>query len=385
MKSRQLSIATIVVLFIMLCVSACGGQSQQPPSQNGSGTVAQSQRDVTYPGFGGVTLAGTLVIPAHKQGVKVPGVVIIAGSGPADRNGNEGTTFVTNLYSQLADQLAQQGIASLRYDKRGVGASTRVPLPKNPNNPTPSEIKTIQDFAAWDNFVEDAKATLNFLQQQPEIDAAHTALVGHSEGSIIAGQVAVMTSGLAYPPAALVLISAPGRPIDVVLREQIAHQLAAQPSIPADFVLSKLDEIIASIRQTGKPSAAAFADLKANSNVPPQLTQGLEALFSPYNDEFWQGELKVDPAATLKHYAGPVLILQGASDVQVSPTEDTPLLDAALKSRTPDDHQVTIIPNTSHNMKFVQNPATDPGITGPVVPQCTETLRHWLATKLKVA
>jgi hypothetical protein len=66
----------------------------------------------------------------------------------------------------------------------------------------------------------------------------------------------------------------------------------------------------------------------------------------------------------------------------VSATRDTPLLDAALKSRTPDDHQVTIIPNTSHNMKAVHNPATDPGIAGPVVPQCTDTLRHWLAQKL---
>ncbi len=385
MKSKQISISTIIVLFIMLCVSACGNPSQAPTSQNGqngAGSVAQTRRDVSYPGFGGVTLTGTLVIPAHKPGIKVPGVVIIAGSGPVDRNGNEGTTFVTNLYSQLADQLAQQGIASLRYDKRGVGASTPVPLPKNPNNPTPAEIKTIQDFAAWDNYIEDARATLNFLQQQPEIDAAHTALIGHSEGSVIAGEVAVMTSGLAHPPAALVLISAPGRPLDVVLREQIARQLAAQPDIPANFVLSKYDEIIASIRQTGKPSAAAFADLKANSKVPSQFTQGLETLFIAYNDEYWQGILKVDPAATLKQYPGPVLILQGASDIQVSATRDTPLLDAALKSRTPDDHQTTIIPNTSHNMKAVQNPATDPGITGPVVPQCTETLRHWLAQKL---
>ena len=379
MLSKRLSISTIGILFILLCLSACGGQSQPSPQ---NGTVVQSQRDVTYSGVGGVTLAGTLVLPAHKPGVKVPGVVIIAGSGPVDRNGNEGTAFVTDLYKQLADQLAQQGIASLRYDKRGVGASTTFPLPKDSNHPTPAEIKTIQDFAAWDNYVEDAKATLNYLQQQPEIDAAHTALIGHSEGSIIAGQVAVMTAGLAHPPAALVLISAPGRPIDVILREQIAHQLAAQPTIPADFVLSKYDEIIASLRLTGKPSSTAFADLKANSKVPPQLTQNLATLFIAYNDEFWQGELKVDPAATLKHYPGPVLVLQGASDVQVFANEDTPLLDSALKSRTPDDHQITILPNTSHNMKAVQNPATDPGITGPVVPQCTDTLRHWLAEKL---
>ncbi len=379
MKKKQISIATIISLSIMLCLNACGSQAQPSPQ---NGTISQSQRDVTYPGFGNVTLAGTLVIPVHKSGVKVPGVIIIAGSGAVDRNGNEGTAFVTNLYSQLADQLAQQGIASLRYDKRGVGASTSFPLPKDPNHPTPAEIKTLQDFAAWDNYIDDAKATLNYLQQQPEIDPARTALIGHSEGSIIAGQVAVMASGLVHPPAALVLISAPGRPIDVILREQIAHQLATQPTIPAAFVLSKYDEIIASLRQTGKPSAAAFAALKANSQVPPQLTQNLETLFIAYNDEFWQGELKVDPAATLKRYPGPALILQGASDVQVFATEDTPLLNAALKSRTPDDHQTTIIPNTSHNMKAVQNPATDPGVSGPVVPQFASTLRQWLARKL---
>ena len=384
MARRQFCGITMVSLVILLFLSACGGQVQTQ-QQTPNSTVAQSQRDVSYPGVGDVTLAGTLIIPAHRPETKLPGVIIIAGSGPVDRNGNEGTAFVTNLYSQLADQLAQQGIASLRYDKRAVGASTLYPLPKDPNHPTPAEVKAIQDFAAWDNYIGDARATLNYLQQQPEIDAARTALIGHSEGSIIAGQVAVMTQGLAHPPAALVLISAPGRPVDVILREQIAHQLAAQPSIPADFVLSKYDEIIASLRQTGKPSAAAFADLKANSKVPAQFTQGLETLFVVYNDEFWYGELQVDPAATLKHYPGPVLVLQGASDVQVFAKEDTPLLDAALKSRTPDDHKIDIIPNTSHNMKFVQNPATDPGITGPVVQECTNTLRSWLSEKLSAS
>ncbi len=92
--------------------------------------------------------------------------------------------------------------------------------------------------------------------------------------------------------------------------------------------------------------------------------------------------MQVDPAATIKHYPGPVLMLQGSRDIQVFANEDTPLLDAALKSRTPDDHQIVIVPNASHNMKFVQDPATDPGITGPVVPEFTHALRTWLAGKL---
>lgn len=378
-QSKLPALAIMIGVVLSFILSACGGQGNNQPQGN---TIAQSQKDVSYAGVGGVTLAGTLLIPAHKQGTRVPGVIIVAGSGPVDRNGNEGAAFTTDLYSQLADQLAQQGIASLRYDKRGVGASTPYPQPQNPGAPTPAEVLKLQDFFAWDNYIEDAKATLIYLQQQPEIDPARTALIGHSEGSIIVGQIAAMSQSLAHPPAAMVLISAPGRPIDVILREQIARQLAQQPSIPADFVLSKYDEIIASLRATGKPSDAAFADLRANSKVPAQLTQNLEVLFQPAYDKLWYGELKVDPAASLKRYPGPVLILQGASDIQVFANEDTPLLDAALKSRTPDDHQVTIIPNTSHNMKSVQNPATDPGITGPVVPQCANTLRQWLGKKL---
>ena len=379
MTSIRRFMITATSLFLLLVLVACGSQAQTQPQ---SSTGAQSQRDLTYPGVAGVTLAGTLVIPAHKQGTRMPGVVIVAGSGPVDRNGNEPGGFTTNLYSQIADQLAQQGIASLRYDKRAIGASTQLPLPKNPQHPTPQELKAMQDFVAWDNFVGDARATLKYLQQQPEIDPARTALIGHSEGSIIVEQVAAAVQGLAHTPGALVLISAPGRPIDVVLREQIAHQLEQQPTLPAAFVLSKYDEIIASLKQTGKPSAAAFADLKANSQVPPQLTQNLMALFQPYLDEFWQGELQVNPATTIKHYPGPVLVLQGAKDIQVFANEDMPLLDAALKSRTPDDHQIVIVPNASHNMKFVQDPATDPGITGPVVPEFTNALRTWLARKL---
>lgn len=379
MTRMQRFMLTATSMLLLLVLAACGSQAQIPPR---STTVVQSQREVIYPGATGVTLAGTLVIPAHKQGTRVPGVVIVAGSGPTDRNGNQPGGFTTDLYSQIADQLAQQGIASLRYDKRGIGGSTQLPLPKIPEQPTPAELKAMQDFVAWDNFVGDARATLKYLQQQPEIDPARTALIGHSEGSIIVGQVAALGQGLAHPPAALVLISAPGRPIDVILREQIAHQLEQQPTLPAAFVLSKYDEIIASLKQTGMPSAAAFQDLKANSQVPAQLTQNLMALFPPYLDEFWQGELQVDPAATIKHYPGPVLVLQGAKDIQVFATEDTPLLDSALKSRTPEDHQIVIVPNASHNMKFVQDPATDPGITGPLVPAFTHTLRTWLSGKL---
>src|SRR5947209_10820959 len=138
MTRRQFYGFTTISLSVLLFLSACGGQAQpqtQAPPPNT--TVTQSQRDITYPGVGGITLAGTLVIPAHQKGTRVPGVIIVAGSGPTDRNGNQGGGVTTNLYNQLADQFAQQGIASLRYDKRAVAARSSFPRPQHPNQPTP--------------------------------------------------------------------------------------------------------------------------------------------------------------------------------------------------------------------------------------------------------
>ncbi len=154
MISMRRFMITATSLLLLLALAACESQPQ-------STTVAQSQRDITYPGVAGVTLAGTLLIPAHKQGTQVPGVVIVAGSGPTDHNGNQTGGFTTNLLSQIADQLAQQGIASLRYDKRAIGASTKLPLPKNPQQPTPEELKAMQDFVAWDNFVDRSRLLLD--------------------------------------------------------------------------------------------------------------------------------------------------------------------------------------------------------------------------------
>ena len=99
----------------------------------------------------------------------------------------------------------------------------------------------MQNFAAWDNYVGDALATFTELQKQPEIDPERTGLLGHSEGTYIVEQIAGTGQQVAHPPAALVVISAPGRPYDVVLREQVAHALQ-RDHVSAEsttFVLSR--------------------------------------------------------------------------------------------------------------------------------------------------
>lgn len=375
-----LSVSLLAALAVLLLL-ACG-QSQPSTGQ----TIPQSEREVTYPGVQGVNLVGTLVIPAHRPGQRVPGVIIVAGSGPTDRNGNDPQVgLVTDLYQQIADQLAQQGIASLRYDKRGVGASTPIPHVQNPNVPTPQELAAVQHFAAWGHYVDDALATFTYLQQQSEIDPARTGLLGHSEGTYIVEQVA--SGQFAHPPAALVLISAPGRPYDVLAREQVAHLLQRDQTSAETtaFVLAKYDTIVTGIKATGHTPLDALAEVEVNPQVPTDIKQLMAGLFTPYNELFWQGAYKVNPVALVKQYAGPVLVLQGALDTQVFATEDTPLLDAALKSRQADDHETVIIPNASHNLKMVQDPTTDLGFSGPMAPEAANTLRAWLARKLQPA
>ncbi len=120
MTSMRRFILTATSLLLLLVLAACGSQAQTPQRT----TVAQNQRDVTYPGVAGVTLAGTLVIPAHMQGTRVPGVMIVAGSGPTDRNGNQHGGYTTNLRNRALPACAMTNEASGRV-RRSLKGSRR--------------------------------------------------------------------------------------------------------------------------------------------------------------------------------------------------------------------------------------------------------------------
>src|SRR5262249_19105836 len=118
------------------------------------------QRMVRFAGSDGVTLAGTLLLPIKSELQRVPGVVLVAGSGPTDRDGNNPLAPVRiDLLKQVAELLAGAGIATLRYDKRGIGQST--PRPRG-------GLEEQERFVAWDNFVGD-------------VVAAHAQLVRHHQ------------------------------------------------------------------------------------------------------------------------------------------------------------------------------------------------------------
>ena len=95
-----------------------------PPATGAEATV---QRLVSIKGIGGITLSGTIEIPPG-EGAR-PAVLLLSGSGPTDRNGNQPPTIITDLLKQVADGLAEQGIVSLRFDKRGVNQAQ---IPRDP-------------------------------------------------------------------------------------------------------------------------------------------------------------------------------------------------------------------------------------------------------------
>lgn len=269
--------------------------------------------DVTVAG-----LSGTLLKPAGIE--RPPVVLLIAGSGPTDRNGNQGGSGPGSL-RLLAEALAQRGIASLRYDKRGIGRSATAGLRE-------------QDFLL-DTFAADAAAWLAWLGQRPDLGAPVVA--GHSEGGLIAilvaegrrvpgvrGQLDKLLDPKPAPATAIVLLATPGRPLGDVLRDQLRR------STPPEL----LDEALATLARLEK------------GETVPDVRPELAALFRPSVQPFLRSMLAVDPARELRRLKLPVMIVAGGHDLQVTAA------DAALLAKARPDAARLDIPDMNHALKI---------------------------------
>jgi hypothetical protein len=305
-----------------------------------------------------VRLSGTLLLPKHAApDRRVPAVVLVAGSGPTDRNGNQPPLLWTGLLKQLADILADAGIASLRYDKRGQYRSGK----------PPAGAKALGEFVAWDHFVADVEAAYRALGAEPEVDPGRLAIVGHSEGGLLAiHAAAALQEGPGRPPAAVVLLATPGRRLDEVLREQLtaAFKRLGLAEGAAASLLAENDRIIMAIRKSGE--------------VPRDVPPALAPLYPPYIGRFLQRLLEVDPADLAAKLRGPVLVVQGAKDLQVSAERDAPRLEAALRRRDGGHTcEVVVLDGASHNLKRVRTEG-EHAFFGPVVPELRTKLVGWL-------
>ncbi len=261
--------------------------------------LAKDEQEVSF-ASGKETLYGTLLLPQTGQNAKLAAAILISGSGPTDRNGNN--TLIpgaVNSHSNFARILADQGVASLRYDKLGTG--------KTGLGSYASRLGEV-DFNVY---LEEARDAYNYLKGRPEIDPQRMLILGHSEGGLIALVVADQLKDKGGPKA-LILAAPVSRPYLETLRNQIAAQYEqAQKNglvtkEQAEAGLKELDDIIKSLLETGKQ--------------PPTISNpAFKPLFNPINDKFLATVGKYDPpkvAAGLSPTL-PVLALCGLKDIQV--------------------------------------------------------------------
>ena len=306
------------------------------------------QRTVRFAGSDGVTLAGTLLLPAWSELQRVPGIVLVAGSGPTDRDGNNPLVPQhIDVLKLIAELLAAAGIATLRYDKRGIGGSTARPH---------GTLAEQERYFSWDNFVGDVAAAHGELVKHDEVKAYATALLGHSEGGLLV--LAALPAITKNRPHGMVLASTPGRPMREIVREQVNR---GAPNL--------VDAV-----------TATMAAIEASGHVPADLPIELQALFPAYAGPYLQRMLAFDPAQALLGLDLACLLLQGAADRQVVPMGDVqPLIDALSKRSAPGE--AVVIPAVSHNLKLVSWPG-DTGFGGPIAPAIATKLVDWLVPML---
>ncbi|MHC8351887.1 alpha/beta hydrolase [Pseudomonas sp. RT4P38] len=261
------------------------------------------QRPITLD-TGSGELFGSLLLP--KSDTPVPVVLIISGSGPTDRDGNNPDGGRNDSLKRLAWVLAKHNIASVRYDKRGVAASLAA---------TPDERNlSVEAYAA------DAEAWGRKLKTDPRF--GQLILLGHSEGALIASLAAPSLDA-----AAVISMSGSARPIDQVLRQQLSNRL------PPPLML-RSNELLDSLK-------AGHTD----DNVPPQL----QVIFRPSVQPYLISLFRQDPAAAFAKLKMPALIIQGSNDIQVG-VGDAKMLKAAKP-----DAELALIEGMNHVMRIVPN------------------------------
>ena len=251
--------------------------------------------EVSFKGPGGITLGGTLTKPLNARG-PLPAVVTITGSGQQDRDEYIPLVGGLRVFRQVADTLSRVGIAVLRLDDRGLGASTG-------------------NFANSNtaDFADDIRAALAYLRSRADIDPNRLALVGHSEGGMIAPMVAATDPKL----RAIAIMAGPAdKMIDIILEQNkwVADHNPKMTQAQRDSVLAETRVALAPERQ--------FA---------PAL-------------KFW---MSYDPAPAAKQVKAATLILQGETDRQV-PAGNATKLAALIRSGGNKDVTVRIFPATDH-------------------------------------
>jgi alpha/beta superfamily hydrolase len=276
------------------------------------------------------SLYGTLLMPNHING-KIPVALIIAGSGPTDRDGNN-AMMKNNSLKMLAESLANNGIASLRYDKRGIGESKAALI---------SEVNL-----SFEDLIQDAQQWVRMLKENKNF--SKIIIIGHSEGSLIGMNAAKNANGF-------ISLAGAGRSADLILKEQ----LGAQPKQIQDLCFPIIDSLTAG---------------KLVDNVNPMLNSLFRSSVQPYMISWF----KHNPQQDIKQLKFPCLIIQGDNDLQVS------ISDARLLADAKNNNQLVIIEKMNHVFKIIDsgdrsaNVAAYSNPTMPISNEMAEKISHYI-------
>lgn len=244
-------------------------------------------------------IKGTLVIPVSEE--KMPLVIMLQGSGPTDRNGNQ--AFVKNdALKKLALELAENGIASYRYDKRIHQAQ---------------RLNIAEKDMRFDDFVTDAITVLETFQDHEKFEKI--VVLGHSQGSLV-GMLAAKDRADGF-----ISIAGLAQPLDSMLTEQIANQMPG--------LKENVQQAFSEMRATG--STASYNPV-------------LESIFRPSVQPFILSWMKYDPKEELAKLEIPVLLINGSNDLQVTEAEAQ-----QLKKAHP-EAQLVILENMNHILRKIE-------------------------------
>jgi pimeloyl-ACP methyl ester carboxylesterase len=281
----------IVLLLTIFFLSFVNAQDKKQDTYKESNVILKINNDQLF---------GTLTVPDLSK--KYPVALIIAGSGPTDRNGNY-PMMKNNSIKMLAEALAKNGIASLRYDKRGIGESKASAI---------SEASLV-----FENYTEDAKSWINFLKQDKRF--SQLVIIGHSEGSLI-GMIAGAKANK------FISIAGAGESADKIIKAQIGSK---------------------SNKQIEEMTFPIIDSLKAGNTVK-KVDPMLNALFRPSIQPYLISWFKYNPQTEIKKLNVPILILQGNNDLQVT------VQDAESLAKSNKNTELLIVDKMNHIMKIIE-------------------------------
>jgi pimeloyl-ACP methyl ester carboxylesterase len=267
-------------------------------------------------------LSGTMLRPKTSGAA----VLIVPGSGPTDRDGNNRLGVKGSPYKLLAEGLAQRGVTTVRVDKRGMFGSSGAAADAN--------AVTIGDYA------DDVHAWVKTIRR--ETGAPCVWVAGHSEGGLVALASAGRPDGL----CGLILLAAPGRPVGEVLRDQLQRALGNGPM---------LQQAISAIKAL---EAGRHPDMHS-------MHPALQQVFAPPVHGLLISMFSYDPARLIADFHKPVLIVQGERDIQVSVGDAKRLKQAAPWAK------LLLLPDTDHMLRTVKSadtPAREAGYVKPGIP-----------------